>query len=319
MSLTKDQTIDAAKRKDWSTAYLYANGLNMEEMLSAFASLSKVLLSEMKGSSEPYRGRIDMPRVQYAMQVVQTRTLPGVAPGDLSSTGQVGVARRFLATSTVVHASTPSDASGGLKAIIRALDEKRLRADMNNVSGQLRALANDGSWTDPGKHVLRASPGLINLLAGLLDRNAALTIMSLFRFKGGPHGEPQPDGSAIGRAVDIMGYQGFNINLKTPSNASNAIGGVAAVISNLPAGRYTIGLPRPGGGALIDPSNDVFFPVTSHDQVDRSPGGSLARDLEKVLEPARTALKAATASLAGAHIQFMFPDGVDHVHVKALD
>jgi hypothetical protein len=236
MSQLKDQMIAGAKRKDWSTAYLNANGLNMEEMLGAFAALTKPLLSEMKSSGEPYRSKINMPRVQYAMQVVETRALPGAAPGDLAATGQVDVARRFLQTTAIVvpAGAQPGNASGGIHAIVRALDEKRLRADMNNVAGQLRALEKDGKWTDPSGHVLRASPGLINMLAGLLDRNAIMTIMSLFRFKNGPHGEPQPDGSAIGRAVDIMGYLGFSIHLKTPANAGAAISGVAAVISRLP-------------------------------------------------------------------------------------
>ncbi|MEO6601234.1 MAG: hypothetical protein ABIQ16_15250 [Polyangiaceae bacterium] len=93
---------------------------------------------------------------------------------------------------------------------------------------------------------------------------------------------------------------------------------MASVITNLPPGRYTVGLPRPGGASKIDPDNDVFFKVTSHSQLDSSPGKSLARDLDLLLEPAQRRVKAAVASSAGK-IQFMFPDGVDHVHVKALD
>jgi hypothetical protein len=220
-----------------------------------------------------------------------------------------------------VTASTPGtagDPSGGMLSVIRALDEKRLQANMNDVRGQLRAIANDGMWTDPKGNVLKASPELINLLAGLVDNGATMTIMSLFRFKNGPHGEPQADGTAIGRAIDIMGYGGFDIHLKKPANKDNAIAGVCAVISHLPAGKYALGLPRPGGGPLIDPPNDVFLPVTDHSQVVHSPGGSLKKDLEFLLEPAKTAVKAAVAGNPGAKIQFMFPDGVDHIHVKAV-
>jgi len=209
--------------------------------------------------------------------------------------------------------------AGGIAAIIRALDERRLTADMNDVRGQLRALASDGQWKDPAGHILRASPELINTLAGLVGMNGRMTIMSLFRYRNGPHGEPQPDGSAVGRAVDIMGYETFNIHLKSPANAPNAIAGVAAVINHLPAGKYTLGLPRPGGGPKIDPPNDVFFSVTGLDQVTKSPGkGVFKRDLELVLEPARTALADAVKANPGARIQFMYPDGVDHVHVKAV-
>jgi hypothetical protein len=206
-----------------------------------------------------------------------------------------------------------------IETVIKALDDGRLIADMNNVKGQLRAIATGGAWTDPAGHVLRASPELIKLLAALVDGNGRLTIMSLFRFKNGPHGEVQADGSAIGRAVDIMGYAGFAIHLKTAANAPNAISGVAAVFSKLPAGKYTIGLPRPGGGSSLDPKSDVFLPVTSLDQVTKSPShGVFSKDLELVLEPARAALKAAVLQNPAARIQFMYPDGVDHVHVKAV-
>jgi len=246
------------------------------------------------------------------------RGILGDTPGPLgrSDLAEPGfVSRKIL----VQMESTQGDPSEGIQAVIAALDQGRLHADMNNVKGQLRGIAKDGSWTDPSSHVLRASPELIRLLAGLLQQGATMTIMSLFRFKNGPHGEPQPDGSAIGRAVDIMEYGGFKIHLKNPENASTAISGVAAVMSHLPAGKYTLGLPRPGGGPLIDPEHDVFFPVTNHDQVSKSPGkGNLQKDLELLLEPARTALRAAIAGNPIARIQFMYPDGVDHIHVKAV-
>jgi hypothetical protein len=225
------------------------------------------------------------------------------------------VSRRSL----VQLASAQGEPSSGIEAVLAALDQGRLHADMNNVKGQLRGIAKDGSWSDPSGHILRASTELIRLLAGLLEQGATMTIMSLFRFKNGPHGEPQPDGSAIGRAVDVMEYRGFKIHLKNPENASAAISGVAAVISHLPAGKYTLGLPRPGGGPLIDPEHDVFLPVTNHDQVSKSPGkGNVQKDLELLLEPARTALREAIAANSIARIQFMYPDGVDHLHVKAV-
>jgi hypothetical protein len=220
---------------------------------------------------------------------------------------------------SLLLSSALGDSSGGLQAVVAALDQGRVHTPMNNVEGQLRAIAKDGPWTDKEGHILRASPELINLLAGLLEQGATMTIMALFRFRNGPHGEPQPDGSAIGRAVDIMEYLGFQIHLNHPGNASTAISGVAAVISHLPAGKYALGLPRPGGGKHIDPEHDVFLPVTSQDQVDMPPaGGDLQKDLDLLIEPARTALRAAIAVNSKARIQFMFPDAVDHLHVKAL-
>ena len=143
-------------------AYLSANGLSMTEMLSGFAELSRAVLLDLKASGPSFRGSINMPRVQYAIQVVETRLLPAIAPGDLAGTGQVGVARKFLL-------GVPSTApSGGLPEIIRAMDENRLRTPTNDVSGQLRSLARSGAWTDPHGNVLRASPGLITFQIGFM-------------------------------------------------------------------------------------------------------------------------------------------------------
>lgn len=244
-----------------------------------------------------------------------------LAPGNLAWLGQFEPTPWSTQNDPVPDPqnATAGDPSGGIDSVIRALDQKTLRAD-KQIADQLRGVARDGFWTDAAGHVLRASPELVNLLAGLVGGGGAtLTIMSLFRFKNGPHGEEQGDGTAIGRAVDIMEYKGFPINLKTPANASNAIAGVAAVIAGLAPGKYTLGLPRPGGGKLMDPDHDVFLPVTNLDQVTKSPGrGDFKKDLALVREPAQTALRAAANGNPKAHIQFMFPDGVDHVHVKAV-
>jgi len=205
-----------------------------------------------------------------------------------------------------------------IEIVLAALDDGRLVANMHDVKGQLRACASAGSWKDPDGHVLRAAPELIDLLAGLLEPPNRMTIMSLFRFKS-PHGKVQPDGTGLGRAVDIMAYAGIPIHLKLTSNVQNAIAGVTAVLRNLPAGKYTLGLPRPGGGALIDPAHDVFFSVTDHAQVTKSPGkGVFQKDIELVLEPARAAMKEALGGNPTARIQYMYPDGVDHLHVEAL-
>lgn len=290
----------------------------MNEMLSAFATLSRPLFEEMRGQADGFRHLFDVPRILYAMNLVETRTLPTSPPGDLETTGQVGIARRFLRNSATEIPSPGSagDPSGGMQTVIDALESRRLVADLNNVKGQLRAIATAGEWTDPRGGVLRASAGLVKMLAGLTSNNSTMTLMSMFRFGGGAHGAKQADGSGLGQALDIVAYQGFEINLKTPANAGRCISGVAAVIAHLPAGKYTLGLPRPGGGDKIDPDNDVFLPVTDLKQVVRSPGGSFARDLALVLEPAQSALRAAAQGNNPAQIEFMFPDAVDHLHIK---
>ena len=130
---------------------------------------------------------------------------------------------------------------------------------MNDVKGQLRALFKDGQWAGTGRnagHVLRAAPELTALLAGLLDGGATMTILSLFRYGNGPHGKPEPDGSAVGHAVDIAAYNSAAIHLKIPANA--------------------------------------------------------------VREPARSALTQAVDGNPVAKIQFLYPDGVDHLHVTTI-
>jgi hypothetical protein len=285
-------------------------------LLGALAALGTPLLADLKAQSAPSAGKVDMPRIQFAMQVVLTRGIPTLVPGDLATTGQVNVARTFL------RGQTSSVEATNLAAIVSALDEGRLNAEMNDVKGQLRALFKDGQWAGTGRnagHVLRAAPELTELLAGLLGGGATMTILSLFRYGNGPHGKPEPDGSAVGHAVDIAAYNGAAIHLKIPANAPSAIRGVASVISKLPAGKYTLGLPRPGGGNHIDPTNDVFLPVTSLDQPQKSPSrGNFRKDLSLILEPARTALTQAVDGNPAARIQFLYPDGVDHLHVTTI-
>jgi hypothetical protein len=317
MSDASDQFVAASKRRDWANALLLANGLSMEEMLSGMVAFGAPLLSELRAQSTALRAGVNLPRIQYAMDVVQNRRLPAVAPGDLAATGQVEAARRFL-QGLSAPAGEGGDDAAHLETLVRALDERRLQAQANNVEGQIRALAKGGQWTDGHGNVMRASHEILVALAGLVAGSGTMQLLSLFRFKNGPHGEPQSDGSGLGRAVDISGYQGFNINLKNPANTPTTISGVAAVVGRLPKGNYALGLPRPGGGPLIDPKNDVFLPVTSHNQVDHSPTGAFRTDLELVQEPARAALRQASNGNSSARIKFMFPDGVDHLHLKAM-
>ena len=127
MSQVKDQTVAAARRRDFGNAYVLANGLAMDELLGALAAIETPLLADMKAQSGPSTGKVDMPRIQYAMQVVLTRSIPTLAPGDLTATGQVNVARTYL------RAQVGTTDATKLAAIVRALDEGRLIGEMNDV------------------------------------------------------------------------------------------------------------------------------------------------------------------------------------------
>jgi hypothetical protein len=256
-------------------------------------------------------------------------------PGPLGlNKGAIAGRGRLLASADTAPAQgeTPAakgESSADIQAVIAALDAGRLHADLNDVKGQLRGIAAGGSWTGKVKvdkewvnYDFRACPALVKLLAGLLAEGATMTLMSLFRFnpkkEKNPHGTLQADGSVLGRAVDIMVYNGHKIHLKNPENASDAIAGVAAVISHMPAGLYQLGLPRPVGGDHMDPEHDVFLPVTDLGQRQKSPKGGIQKHLEALLEPARTEIRNAIAGNSRARFQCLYPDGVDHLHITVL-
>lgn len=81
---------------DWREAFLTLNGLNMHEMLRALDNLSHGNRSQLLSQRENFLRLVNMPRIDYAIKVVQTRQLPTVAPGDLAATGQVQTATDFL-------------------------------------------------------------------------------------------------------------------------------------------------------------------------------------------------------------------------------
>jgi len=99
MSEVLERFKEAAQRKDWKAAYEYCNGLNMYEMLRGLDSLGPTLLNSMRAQMPIFAvwGGPNMPRIKYAMDVVQFRKLPADVPGDLKATGQVQDAINFLA------------------------------------------------------------------------------------------------------------------------------------------------------------------------------------------------------------------------------
>ncbi|MBK9460684.1 MAG: hypothetical protein IPN94_14965 [Sphingobacteriales bacterium] len=96
--------------------------------------------------------------------------------------------------------------------------------------------------------------------------------LSLIRLGSDNHGMIQADGSVLCRAVDINIFGNQEVLFKAPTEANKqaALNGMLALIAALPAGRYSIGTPRPVGGKNIDPSNDFFLPVTDLAQNGRS-------------------------------------------------
>ena len=87
--------IDGANRQDWRAAVLNLNGLNMYEMLRSLKALDATDIASLRMALTALGGAVFGARIEYALEVVETNTLPATAPGDLEATGQVAEARNF--------------------------------------------------------------------------------------------------------------------------------------------------------------------------------------------------------------------------------
>ncbi|MCY7282011.1 MAG: DUF2272 domain-containing protein, partial [Cyanobacteria bacterium CAN_BIN43] len=81
---------------DWRSAFLNLNGLNMFEILRTLDELPANRRSQFIGQRAAFANLVNMPRINYALFVVQNNALPATAPGDLQATGQVSTAQAFL-------------------------------------------------------------------------------------------------------------------------------------------------------------------------------------------------------------------------------
>ncbi len=97
----KDRFLNAARARNWKVAYDECNGLNMVDMLDCLQEIGPDLLRDMRAQMATYDvwGGPNMPRIRFAMDVVELRTVPA-APGGLPD-DQVLNARDFLARAAV--------------------------------------------------------------------------------------------------------------------------------------------------------------------------------------------------------------------------
>lgn len=188
------------------------------------------------------------------------------------------------------------------------------------IQEHIKQIAKQGHFKYNGKRAYFSVP-LLNMLNALvtsktLTKNKPMSILSLFRVSSKNHAYPTQD-EIICKAVDIDYYLGYKIHIEKPESALN---GIVSIINRMPLGRYHIGLPRPGGGALINPKKDYFLPVTDLKQNQASPTGSTIGDLKLIKNPkAREKLTEAIRKNQKAKILYLLPDATDHVHIKAID
>jgi hypothetical protein len=181
---------------------------------------------------------------------------------------------------------------------------------------------------------VRLSATLVDLLAAL-GAAKRFHIMSLFRANEGPHGVLRAGGGFECRGVDISICDGLTIDLGAAALAGyglntsatwiayrdSLIEKVADIISSFPAGDYGVGFPRPIGGAGgFRPDFDVFLPVRDAAMADRAFRGVAGAPLNIMLDPARDAIGAAVSQARNYNARFeaFFPDGKDHIHIKAF-
>jgi hypothetical protein len=314
--------MDAAVRaRDWEAATDWLNSLAMSEMLPA--------LQQMAGRSEflaratqilTTRGwSASIQRIRWAGEAVETKTLPTWTPTGLPP-DQIEDAKRFLPSPAELYDTGPAVADDIKAEVSAASRTGKIRGD----NGQIAAVLKDGVFLGRSGLKFFLANAMFPVLASLA-RGGVVEILSLMADRGAPHGEAVGDDVRICWGMDIKGYAGFQINLVNGAadttvpqfQIDSTISGVAAVISNLPAGRFRMGMTRPssapGGPAM--PAKDVFlpydppkFPMYMH--LDRS----------LIVNPAaRTAINAAVAGNPKAKMEAQFVDGVDHVHIEVWD
>lgn len=109
MSAICENFIGAVLRQNWMEAYLSLNRLNMYEMLRGLAALDRLDLVDLwvrRGEFSSLSNLVDLPRIEYAVEVVARRLSSSLimelptATGDLLATGQVADAQNFMINPT---------------------------------------------------------------------------------------------------------------------------------------------------------------------------------------------------------------------------
>jgi hypothetical protein len=247
---------------------------------------------------------------ELAQKHVRVFEVRGVAAGGLTLEARIGsTSGANYVMPAKVHVTTADHHAEDLGKLSET--RARGRLILNNA---LDRQIFDAGHKFSGKSVIYAG-GLIRLLLQLTTRGT-VAVMSLVRpVKGGPHGEIQANGDILCRAVDIAAYKGTPVTLIPPAVAIRV---VCDLIGDFPAGLFDLGFPRPIGGPTgFDPSQDVFFPVPDVATAQQCFDGEIVRKMGQMLEPARTAVSAAM-SRSAATFGVLFPDGLNHLHVKAV-
>jgi len=101
MSILQQNFARAARAHLWDEALLFANRLQMHEMLQSLEELPcelvEELLHELLEDTIPLRETVNTARIAFAASVVKHQAIPAEIPDRLAVSGQVRDARDFLA------------------------------------------------------------------------------------------------------------------------------------------------------------------------------------------------------------------------------
>ncbi|HYM78454.1 MAG TPA: hypothetical protein VE377_20950 [Candidatus Dormibacteraeota bacterium] len=282
---------------DWKRATNWLNSLAMFEMLPALQNLSQENRTNFAAQADKilkalgWTGSAD--RIRWAVELVDQDSLPNWTPAGLPQ-DQLDDAQRFL-----------SDTDGILRALVN-------QGRIQFVYPERRTLFEQALNHDRiNGHIATFSPELEQLLIRLA-RHGFKILRTI-----DPGGVTSPHGTVVGdklicRAVDVDTY--FGQRFQYQEARTDLIDGVTRLLSDFPFGAtYDVGFVRPVGGPNgFDTALDVFFPVPqARVAAAFSPDGSWGWGT--MFAAVRPGIQAAAAG----RVNYVYPDGADHIHVKA--
>jgi len=289
--------VAAGTTNDWKPAANCLNSLAMFEMLPALQDLTEATRTTLVTEANKYFQGLgwsaNAARIRWAGELVNDDAQPEWTPTDLPQ-DQIDDAQRFLNDTDDILLSLLNQ--GRIDFVYperRRLFEQALNHDQMNG------------------HTATFAPELERLLIRLARHG--LRILRTIQ----PGDTHTPHGTVVGdklicRAVDVDTYFGQRFQYQEPRN--DLIDGVTRLLSDFPFGaKYDVGFVRPVGGATgSNPAMDVFFPVPPERVAAAfNPDGSWGWGA--MFDQVRPGIQAAAAG----KVKYVFPDGADHIHIKA--
>jgi Domain of unknown function (DUF4329) len=149
MSAVREQFHVNVLTKNYAKAATYLNGMSMAEILPALASIGADHRAPFAAGLIGLIDQINVPRLAFAINVVNDLSVPASAPGDLAATGQVEEARRFVAVPAIAAAMMLSP-DAVAKYVIGAINPTSI-AQNREFSGMIFSQSGRFGFTGPAR------------------------------------------------------------------------------------------------------------------------------------------------------------------------